>query len=134
MFLFGFSPFYWFVPLIMFGIIARVAVRFFRGISGREDRYDRSIYYDPYRRSVEPEGPRRLARPTSYQSRIFKLAYRLHGRVTLSDIIVETGLSIEEAEQVVEKMVDNVHVRMEVDNDGGVTYEFPEIIRRFEGG
>jgi hypothetical protein len=66
------------------------------------------------------------------ESAIFALAYRHKGRITLSDIIVETGLGIREAEQVANGMVDGIRVRMEVRENGLVVYEFPEIIARFE--
>jgi hypothetical protein len=45
---------------------------------------------------------------------------------------VETGLDLEQAEKVIESMVDGMRVRMEVDERGVVVYEFPEIIMRFE--
>ncbi len=71
-------------------------------------------------------------RGANQEARIFKLAYRLKGRLTVSDIVVETGLGVHDAEALIEGMIDNNHVRMEVDDRGIVTYEFPEIIRRFE--
>lgn len=128
---FGFFPFGFLLPLIFFVIIARVASGFFRGVNRRhriaeEDEVDERLGYGSYRRSV-PE------RPASSEARIFKLAYRLKGRLTVSDIVVETGLGVQEAEALIESMVDTSHVRMEVDDRGVVTYEFPEIIRRFEG-
>jgi hypothetical protein len=64
---------------------------------------------------------------------IYKLAYKLGGRITVSDIVVETGLEVEEAEELIESMVDNQRVRMEVQDDGLVIYEFPELINRFKG-
>lgn len=66
------------------------------------------------------------------EAQIFKLAYKLKGRVTVSDIVVETGLSIAEAESAIQEMVDNSRVRMEVSDSGLIRYEFPEIISRFE--
>jgi hypothetical protein len=126
--IFGFfSPFFFIIPLIFFGIIVRIGVNLFRGLSGRAD-WTIDGATTPYRLG----NPYSARRGTSYQARIFKLAYRFKGRLTLSDIIVDTGLGIDDAERVVEEMVDNVHVRMEVDQEGGVSYEFPEIIRRFE--
>jgi len=63
---------------------------------------------------------------------IYKLAYKLKGRLTVSDIVIETGLDVEEAEQLIQSMVDNQRVRMEVRDDGIIVYEFPEIIARFD--
>ena len=131
MFSIGFFPFGFLIPLIFFVIITRVASGFFRS-TGRhrriaeDDELDERLGYRDYRRSVP-------GREASSEARIFKLAYRLKGRLTVSDIVVETGLGVQEAEALIESMVDNSHVRMEVDDRGLVTYEFPEIIRRFEG-
>jgi hypothetical protein len=69
----------------------------------------------------------------SYEVKVFKLAYRLKGRLTVSDLVIETGLPVVEAEQLVQQMVDGSRVKMEVDDRGMVLYEFPEIIARFEG-
>lgn len=66
------------------------------------------------------------------ESRIFKLANRRKGRITVSDVVIETGLGVNEAEQLLQSMVDNVRVTMEVNDEGLVTFEFPEILRRFE--
>jgi hypothetical protein len=75
-------------------------------------------------------GPARLQ---SMEARIFRLAFKRKGRVTVSDIVLETGMSVKEAEEAVNAAVDGVRVCMEVDDRGLVVYEFPEIIARFEG-
>lgn len=67
------------------------------------------------------------------ESQIFRLAYKMKGRITLSDIVLELGIGLKEAEQIIEQMTDGIHIRMEVREDGLVVYEFPEIIARFEG-
>ncbi len=72
-------------------------------------------------------------KPRSLEAQIFRLAYKLKGRVTLSDIVLETGLSLKEAEDTVTTMVDGLRICMEVDDRGLVIFEFPEIIYRFEG-
>ena len=41
-------------------------------------------------------------------------------------------MSIREAEEAINRMVDGFHMRMEVEDRGMVIYEFPEIISRFE--
>ncbi len=66
------------------------------------------------------------------EGEIFRLADKMKGRLTLSDIVIATNLSMHDAESVVEAMVDGVHVTMEVNEVGGVIYEFPEIIARHE--
>ena len=114
-------------PLIFFIVFARVASGLFRRVNrGRSlpDEYDDSLG-DRFR-SLERRSD------STTEARLFKLAYRLKGRLTVSDIVVETGLGVHEAESLVQGMVDGTHVLMEVDDRGIVTYEFPEIIRRFE--
>ena len=113
------------VPVLAFLLVARVLAGLMRGSWRRglpDDRAEEAL----------PDGYRPLPR-TGEEARIYKLAYRLKGRLTVSDVVVETGLGVKEAEQAIQALVDHVRVRMEVDEDGIVTYEFPEIIRRFEG-
>jgi hypothetical protein len=61
------------------------------------------------------------------QARIYSLAKKRGGSLTVSDVVVETGVSPTEAERVLESMTDNMRVRMEVTDEGTVTYEFPEL-------
>jgi hypothetical protein len=132
-FLFGF-PFGFFLPLLFLIIGIRALSRIIheltrdstqyhhRGVPTRRDRYG-------YESSIFDFVDRR---GRSLEAQIFKLAYKMKGRLTLSDIVVETGLDLEQAEKVIESMVDGMRVRMEVDERGVVVYEFPEIIMRFE--
>lgn len=124
MFGFGFFPFMFFVPVIFFFVIARVISGFVRGFQRNRYLEDDSPYT-----AFPTQGPKQERRPT--QGQVFKLAYKLKGRLTVSDVVVETGLEVAEAESLLESMVDGTHVRMEVDDRGIVTYEFPEILRRF---
>jgi hypothetical protein len=78
-------------------------------------------------------GYRRLGlQQGSIEARIFKLANRRKGRITVSDVVIETGLGVHQAEDLLQNMVDNNRVTMEVTDDGMVYYEFPEIIRRMQ--
>lgn len=74
----------------------------------------------------------RLRGAKTTESRVFTLAYRLGGRVTLSDVVMETGLGMTDAEMLMNEMVDELHVRMVVQDDGQVIYEFPEVISRLD--
>lgn len=125
---FGFFPFFFVVPLLFFFGIVRLIVGAARGFQRGRYVDERSYSAFPRRDSGFTE-PRR---PT--QAQLFRLAHKLKGRLTVSDIVVETGLSVSEAEELAESMVDGTRVRMEVDDRGIVTYEFPEIIRRFDQG
>jgi hypothetical protein len=68
----------------------------------------------------------------SFEGRVYRLAYKLGGRLTISDIIIETGLDTATCERQVNELVDETRVRMVVDDRGFVVYEFPEIIDRLE--
>jgi hypothetical protein len=66
----------------------------------------------------------------SLENRIFRLAARLGGRVTISDVVIDTELSVAEAERFMDRLVDGTRVRMEVTDEGMVVYEFPELLSR----
>jgi hypothetical protein len=109
----------------------RIGPRLFRGLFRElEERRD----YDSVLSFPTGRKRKRLRKPNDTESAIFNLAYRLKGRITLSDVIIETGLGMKEAESVINRMLDGIRVRMEVDDSGLVVYEFPEIIARFKGG
>lgn len=59
---------------------------------------------------------------------IYRLAKRLNGRLTVSDVVIETGLGTEDAEQLLRSLTDSLRVRMEVSDDGVVVYEFVELM------
>lgn len=127
------SPVFFIFPLIIFLVVFRVAGGSFRGITRRSYRDlpdDVDLHPGAYRENVQGA----IQGKNSNQARIFRLALRLKGRLTVSDVVIETGLNLQQAEDLLEGLVDSIHVRMEVDDRGMVTYEFPEIIRRFEGG
>ena len=83
---------------------------------GRDFREHRAVHEAPRRGRLE--------------NRVFRLAYRLGGRLTVSDLVVDLDFSIEEAERFLNQLVDSARVTMEVRDDGLVYYEFPEIIAR----
>ena len=58
---------------------------------------------------------------------LFRLARRNDGHVTLSEVVIETGLNMKDAEKYMDSIVDSVHVSMEVDDSGRLFYVFPEI-------
>ncbi len=68
------------------------------------------------------------------EHQVFRLANKLKGRLTISDIVIHSGLGIKQAEDAMNRLVDGYRVKMEVDQRGIVVYEFPEIIARYEGG
>ena len=66
----------------------------------------------------------------SLDSRVFRLAYRSGGRVTVSQVVMETGMTLEQTEAYMDQLCDGIRVRMEVSDGGLVTYEFPELTNR----
>jgi hypothetical protein len=129
----GFSYFFVFLLPMMFIFLAlRVGTSLFRSMNRRDDsdfpRWegdDRFLGgYGGYRHLGMGQG--------NLEARVFKLANRRKGRITVSDVVIETGLGVHEAEELLQSMVDNVRVTMEVTDDGMVLYEFPEILKRFE--
>lgn len=127
-------PFGILIPALLIFLALRFGSRlfseFFRNVDGGQQR----------RGWLGSDGPRDGSgwrsvgpvREQNLEARIFRVAFKRKGRLTVSDIVLETGLSIKEAEGAVNTMVDGVRVRMEVDDRGLVVYEFPEIIARFE--
>ena len=63
-------------------------------------------------------------------SKVFRLATKRQGRLTLSDIVIESGLGLKEAERFMDSLVDGLHVQIEVDAKDLINYEFPEIQAR----
>jgi hypothetical protein len=120
------------IPIIIFFVVFRLGPLLFRGIFRELDRNDIRRRFSRSATDVaDPLGYRYPAR--DLESVIFQLANRLKGRITLSDVIIETGLGVKDAESFINNMVDGVRVRMEVDEERGfVIYEFPEIIERAE--
>ena len=125
--------FFWFpfgilFPALFIFLIFRFGMRFFNDLSNNSSRLNSWDRWRIYDRS----GFSHLPRSRSIEGRIFRAALKHSGRLTISDIVLETDLSIREAEEQINSMVDGTHVRMEVKEDGLVVYEFPEIISRFE--
>ena len=133
MFFFWGFPFVFLIPLFLAVLVFRVGYRYFRSHykNMEEEGMNGYMEYNPYQVLSGRRDFGTLGRK-SREAQIFKLAYRLKGRVTVSDIVVETGLSLDEAESLIESLVDGVRVRMEIDKRGIVIYEFPEILARFE--
>jgi hypothetical protein len=123
-------PFGILIPALFIFLIFRFGMRFFNDLFNNQNRLnarDRWQIYDATR-----FGSITANKSHSVEGSIFRAAYKRKGRLTISDIVLETDLSIREAEEAINRMVDGLHVRMEVEDSGMVIYEFPEIISRFE--
>jgi len=68
----------------------------------------------------------------SFHAKIMKLALENKGVLTVTDVVVATGLSLKQAEETLNSMVDEYRVKMEVKDSGIIAYEFIEIINKKE--
>ena len=66
----------------------------------------------------------------SLQSEIMRLSLDKGGTLTVTDVVMATGLSIEKSEEALNNMVDGLRIKMEVRDSGIIVYEFPEIMKR----
>jgi len=66
----------------------------------------------------------------SFQSKLMKLALNNEGILTVTDVVMATGLSIKQAEKALNNMVDGYRVKMEVKDSGVIVYEFTELINK----
>lgn len=104
---FGFFPFFGFLPLLIFGGLAYLLFRRLQG--GRAQR-------------PQGPGPRRVM-----ESEIYRLAKKNGGTLTVSDVVVETGIDPEEAESLLRKITDGYRVQMDVTEAGRIRYRFTEL-------
>ena len=127
-------PFGILIPALFIFLILRFGIRFFNDIFSNQNRLNARDRWQLREGSWFGSGfgPVDATRSKSIEARIFRAAYKRKGRLTVSDIVLETNLSLKEAEEVINHMVDGMRVRMEVNDTGMVIYEFPEIIARFE--
>ncbi len=95
----------------------------------RENGRPRNSY--DARRALFPEYYEKLGRSDS-QARVFQTAHKLGGRLTVSDIVIELGIGIEDAEQLLGAMVDNNRVQVDVSEHGLLVYDFPEVRARID--
>jgi len=51
----------------------------------------------------------------------------------VSDVVIHLGLNPREAEDLLEKMTDGLRIRMEVNDNGLIVYEFAEVIDSPQG-
>lgn len=118
---FGNGMFFIIVPLIlvfsaifMSGSLGKIIKR----LANKNGRYVRG-------KTTTPE----LKGQENHQTQIFRLAQSMGGRLSLSEVIIETGLGVREAEQILDNLVDGIHVSLEIDDSGRVYYVFSELIR-----
>jgi hypothetical protein len=131
-----FFPFGFLIPALFIFLAIRFGMRLFHDAMRRHERLKDGRGGQGLGRSWLDGtlGPFYGGRLQTMEARVFRAAYKMKGRLTVSDIVLETGLTVSESEELANSMVDGMRVRMEVNDDGLVFYEFPEIIARFEDG
>ncbi len=143
MLFFGWGPFGFLtllVPVLLAFAFLRLGTTIFRRIQDESD--DRHLrgrsgvhrYAADEGVTAERRAPFGVQNPfgrRSLDSRVFRLAHRNGGRVTVSQVVMETGMSLEQTEAYMDQLCDGIRVRMEVSDGGLVTYEFPELTDRF---
>ena len=63
---------------------------------------------------------------------LFRLAKCRGGKLTLSDVVIETGMELKKAERYMDSIVDHSRVSMEVEDSGRLIYVFPELLENQE--
>lgn len=100
-------------------LVAIVAAAILFGVNGIRKRQGKRRY---------GKGESRMTDRRPIQQRIMRLALDHGGVLTVTDVVLATGISMKQAEQTLNEMVDGFRVKMEVTDSGIVHYEFTELI------
>lgn len=63
----------------------------------------------------------------SREKEILKLAKKKHGELTIPEIVAETSMNTEEADEIMREFVVKQYVDMKITDEGTVVYEFFEL-------
>ena len=69
-----------------------------------------------------------LVRYRRQQNRIVRLARERGGRLTVTEAAADSGLTVEETEEILKKLADRGYVEIEVTDSGLMVYRFPEVL------
>lgn len=69
-----------------------------------------------------------LVRYRRQQNKVVRLAQQRGGRLTITETAAESGLAVEEVEEILKNMTDRGFVEMEITDSGIVVYRFPEVL------
>ncbi len=84
----------------------------------------KSRYEEIERSATEP---RFDSKRQGYDAVVFRLASRNGGKVTVSEVVAETGLDVRTAERFMDSLADGIHVDVDLDGRGRRVYVFPEL-------
>jgi len=73
-----------------------------------------------------------LVRYRRQQNRVICLAQERGGRLTVVEAAADTGLTVEEVEDILKRMADGGYVEIEVTDSGLMVYRFPELLYAHE--
>lgn len=69
-----------------------------------------------------------IAQNMSIEDQILQLAQKKEGKITATDVAMNTELTIEEADKLLKKLAESSYVSMEISEKGIIYYEFIELI------
>ena len=109
---------FWIFPLVFAGLLPLL-----RGLSARFSRSNTSSH-KTLKKSAKDEKARK-------EKEILRLAKKNDGKLTVTAASLESELTLEETEKVLSELSDRGYARMEVEDDGSISYLFPDF-RRIE--
>jgi len=105
---------WWIFPLVFAGVVPAM-----EGL--------RRLLWERSQRKVEPQKREALA-----EKEVLKIAQAENGTVTPAVVALKSNLTLQRAEEVLQKLAREGYITMEVRDDGRVEYEFPEFRPRLE--
>ena len=69
-----------------------------------------------------------LVRYRRQQNRVVRLAQKRNGRLTVTETAADTGLTVEEASEILKRLADGGFVEVEITDSGLIVYRFPEVL------
>ena len=69
-----------------------------------------------------------LVRYRRQQNRVVRLAQKRNGRLTATETAADTGLTVEEASEILKCLADGGFVEVEITDSGLIVYRFPEVL------
>lgn len=69
-----------------------------------------------------------LVRYRRSQNRVVRLASQRGGRLTATETAADTGLTAEEAAEILKRLADGGFVEVEITDSGLIVYRFPEVL------
>jgi hypothetical protein len=73
-----------------------------------------------------------LVRYRRQQNRVVRLAQQRGGRLTVTETAADTGLTVEEAGDILKRMAEGGFVEIEITDSGMIVYRFPEVLLAHE--